>query len=187
MLAPNDAPMDLIVLEDEHLLVVNKPAGWNTHSPSPFAGEGLYEWLRQREPRWENLSTLHRLDKETSGLIVFGKTSAANCALARQFEEGQVRKKYLFLTEGPLPVREIKVRSDRSTSAARLMPARWWPKRSFNRRDRWLKLARSPAKRTKSGPRRPPKVFRFSATHFMVGLLMRAFACTRRNCNSNIP
>ena len=39
--------MDLIVFEDEHLLAVNKPAGWNTHSPAPFAGEGLYEWLRR--------------------------------------------------------------------------------------------------------------------------------------------
>jgi 23S rRNA (cytosine1962-C5)-methyltransferase len=103
--------MDLIILEDEHLLAVNKPAGWNTHSPSPFAGEGLYEWLRQREARWRNLSILHRLDKETSGLIVFGKTSAANRALARQFEEGRVRKTYLFLTGGLPPVREIKARS----------------------------------------------------------------------------
>lgn len=111
MLAQNDAPMDLIILEDEHLLAVNKPAGWNTHSPSSFAGEGLYEWLRQREPRWGNLSILHRLDKETSGLIVFGKTAAANRALARQFEEGRVRKKYLFLTGGPPPIQEIKARS----------------------------------------------------------------------------
>ena len=42
----------LILFEDEHLLVVNKPAGLNTQAPSPFAGEGLYDWLRQREPRW---------------------------------------------------------------------------------------------------------------------------------------
>ncbi len=103
--------MELIVFEDEHLLVADKPAGWNTHSPAPFAGEGLYEWLRQREPRWQRLSLLHRLDKETSGLIVFGKSAAANRALARQFEEGRVLKKYLFLTDRPLPFRELKARS----------------------------------------------------------------------------
>jgi 23S rRNA (cytosine1962-C5)-methyltransferase len=103
--------MDLIILEDEHLLAVNKPAGWNTHSPSPFAGEGLYEWLRQREPRWRNLSILHRLDKETSGLIVFGKTPTANRALTQQFEEGRVCKIYLFLTASKPPAREITARS----------------------------------------------------------------------------
>ncbi len=38
-----------ILFEDEHLLVVNKPAGWNTHAPSPYAGEGIYDWLKNRE------------------------------------------------------------------------------------------------------------------------------------------
>ena len=81
------AVMDLIVFEDEHLLAVNKPAGWNTHSPAPFAGEGVYEWLRDREPRWSRLSIIHRLDKETSGIMVFGKTAAANRSLS-----GSLRK-----------------------------------------------------------------------------------------------
>ena len=40
-----------LILEDAHLLVVNKPAGLNTHAPSPHAGEGLYDWLRHRELR----------------------------------------------------------------------------------------------------------------------------------------
>src|SRR5579885_2496420 len=59
-----------ILFEDEHLLVANKPPGLNTHAPSPYAGEGLYDWLRHREPRWENLAIVHRLDKETSGVMV---------------------------------------------------------------------------------------------------------------------
>jgi len=67
-----------VIFEDEHLLVVNKPAGWNTHAPGPHAGEGIYDWLRHREPRWATLAILHRLDKETSGVMVFGKTPAAN-------------------------------------------------------------------------------------------------------------
>jgi len=39
-----------VVFEDNDLLVVNKPPGWNTHAPSPYAGEGVYDWLRHREP-----------------------------------------------------------------------------------------------------------------------------------------
>ena len=79
--------------------MVNKPPGWNTHAPSPFANEGLYDWLKGREPRWSRLAVLHRLDKETSGLIVFGKTPEANRSLARQFESREVRKKYILLTD----------------------------------------------------------------------------------------
>jgi 23S rRNA (cytosine1962-C5)-methyltransferase len=103
--------MDLIVFEDEHLLVVNKPAGWNTHSPAPYAGEGLYEWLKNRHPRWSGLSILHRLDKETSGLMVFGKTAAANRSLTRQFDERRVAKKYILLTDGKPVFRELRARS----------------------------------------------------------------------------
>ncbi len=103
--------MDFIVFEDEHLLAVNKPSGWNTHSPAPFAGEGLYDWLRHREPRWSGLSIIHRLDKETSGLIVFGKTPAANRSLSRQFEKGLARKKYVLLTEGKTDFEELRALS----------------------------------------------------------------------------
>ena len=89
----------MILWEDEHLLVVNKPAGWNTHAPAPFAGEGIYEWLKHREPRWARLAIIHRLDKETSGVLVFGKTPEANRSLTAQFTERGVHKKYLLLTD----------------------------------------------------------------------------------------
>ncbi|MCX6869737.1 MAG: class I SAM-dependent methyltransferase [Verrucomicrobia bacterium] len=88
-----------IVFEDDDLLVVNKPPGWNTHAPSPYAGEGVYEWLRHREPRWAELSILHRLDKDTSGLMVFGKTPLANRSLTQQFEERRVEKVYRLRTD----------------------------------------------------------------------------------------
>ncbi|HSH95595.1 MAG TPA: pseudouridine synthase, partial [Roseimicrobium sp.] len=87
-----------VVFEDDHLLVVNKPAGMNTHAPSPYHGEGVYDWLRHREPRWAELSILHRLDKETSGLMVFGKSVEANRSLTRQFTGREVHKRYQFLT-----------------------------------------------------------------------------------------
>jgi 23S rRNA-/tRNA-specific pseudouridylate synthase len=76
-----------VIFEDEHLLAVHKPAGWNTHGPGPYAGEGVYDWLRAREPRWATLAIIHRLDKETSGILVFGKTSLANKSLTEQFTE----------------------------------------------------------------------------------------------------
>lgn len=85
--------------EDEDLLIVNKPAGWNTHAPSPYAGEGIYDWLKHREPRWARLAIIHRLDKETSGVLVFGKTPRANRSLTEQFAGREVRKKYLLLTD----------------------------------------------------------------------------------------
>jgi 23S rRNA (cytosine1962-C5)-methyltransferase len=91
--------MSLIVFEDEHLLAVNKPAGWNTHTPAPFAGEGIYDWLKHREPRWAALAIIHRLDKETSGVLVFGKTPEANRSLTQQFESRSVRKEYQLITD----------------------------------------------------------------------------------------
>jgi 23S rRNA (cytosine1962-C5)-methyltransferase len=100
-----------VIFEDEHLLVVNKPAGMNTHAPSPFAGEGIYDWLRHREPRWATLAIIHRLDKETSGVIVFGKTALANKSLTEQFTKREVRKKYVLLTDGSLKREELTAKS----------------------------------------------------------------------------
>ncbi len=84
------------------MLGVNKPAGMNTHAPSPYAGEGIYEWLRHREPRWSKLAIIHRLDKETSGIIIFGKTATANRSLTEQFTQHTIRKKYQLLTDRPV-------------------------------------------------------------------------------------
>src|SRR6478735_2385632 len=101
MSMPSSSLPELILFEDDHLLVVNKPAGMNTHAPSPFAGEGIYDWLRHREPRWARLAIIHRLDKETSGVLLFGKTAEANRSLTQQFAEHTVRKKYVLLADRP--------------------------------------------------------------------------------------
>lgn len=100
-----------VIFEDEHLLVVNKPAGWNTHAPAPYAGEGIYDWLRQREARWASLAIIHRLDKETSGVMVFAKTPLANRSLTEQFSGRQVKKRYHLLSDRIGPGAELKVRS----------------------------------------------------------------------------
>jgi 23S rRNA (cytosine1962-C5)-methyltransferase len=86
----------LILYEDDHLLVVHKPAGINTHKPDVYAPDGIHEWLSRR---YGTLSILHRLDKETSGVMVFGKTTLANQSLSRQFESHRVQKEYLLLSD----------------------------------------------------------------------------------------
>lgn len=101
-----------VLHEDEQVLVVNKPAGWNTHAPSPYAGEGIYEWLKHREPRWADLAIIHRLDKETSGVLVFGKTTLANRSLTEQFTNRVVRKRYILLATKAPRQQEISARSN---------------------------------------------------------------------------
>ena len=102
----------LILFEDEHLLVINKPSGINTHKPDRYAPDGIHEWLCKRfggrdfpAARVDShppapLSILHRLDKDTSGVMLFGKTPRANQSLSRQFESHQVEKQYLLLSPG---------------------------------------------------------------------------------------
>jgi 23S rRNA (cytosine1962-C5)-methyltransferase len=100
----------LILHEDDHLLVINKPPGINTHAVNIDGSAGIYDWLRHREPRWATLATHQRLDKETSGVLLFAKTREANQWLARRFELREVRKTYQLLTDrdpGTLP-RRIK-------------------------------------------------------------------------------
>src|SRR5713101_7657639 len=109
--SPTPAGPPLIVFEDAHLLVVNKPASWNTHAPSPFAGEGIYDWLRHREARWAKLAIIHRLDKETSGLLAFAKTTAANRSLTQQFAERLVSKRYVLATDRAIRKQSFIARS----------------------------------------------------------------------------
>jgi 23S rRNA (cytosine1962-C5)-methyltransferase len=85
----------MILYEDPHLLVVHKPAGINTHKPDPLAPDGIHEWL-SRPGR--TLAIHQRLDKATSGVLLFGKTTRANQSLTRQFTEHRLEKEYLLLT-----------------------------------------------------------------------------------------
>jgi 23S rRNA (cytosine1962-C5)-methyltransferase len=100
-----------LLFEDEHLLVVNKPAGLNTHAPGPHAGEGIYDWLRHREARWATLAIIHRLDKETSGVLVFSKSPLANRSLTAQFTARTIKKKYILLTDRPVAPRSFTIRT----------------------------------------------------------------------------
>ncbi len=115
-MGPGKEELPLICFEDDDLLAVNKPAGLNTHAPDPYAGEGVYDWLRHREPRWASLAIIHRLDKETSGLIVFAKSREANRSLTRQFTERAVHKTYRLVTDR-------RVEQDQFTVTSKLLRA----------------------------------------------------------------
>jgi 23S rRNA pseudouridine1911/1915/1917 synthase len=92
-----------IVFEDEQLLVLNKPAGLVVH-PAPGNWSGtLLNGLLARHARASTLpraGIVHRLDKDTSGLMVVGKTLASVTALSRAIAERQVHRQYLAIAHG---------------------------------------------------------------------------------------
>lgn len=96
--------MDLSVLfEDDHLLVVDKPAGLLVHpvdgSTVPTLVHGLAHHLEQRGVE-ARVRPVHRLDRDTSGLLVIALTAFAHQALDRQLRERTLRRHYLALVEG---------------------------------------------------------------------------------------
>jgi len=94
-----------ILFENEHVLAVNKPAGLLT-IPDRYNRDlphlvGLLEAsCSQRQGAPVKLWKVHRLDKETSGIVLFAKTAEAHRELNRQFERRLVTKRYLALVEG---------------------------------------------------------------------------------------
>ena len=102
---PEDIPIE-VVYEDDDLLVVNKPAGLVVHPGSGIAGGTLanalayhFQQLSQRGGHTRP-GIVHRLDKDTSGLIVVAKTEAAHENLADQFRTREVFKSYVALVHG---------------------------------------------------------------------------------------
>jgi 23S rRNA pseudouridine955/2504/2580 synthase len=88
-----------VILEDEALLVIDKPAGVAVHGGSGVS-RGVIEQLRLERPEARFLELVHRLDRDTSGVLMLAKRRAALVELHRQLREGQVRKLYLVLVKG---------------------------------------------------------------------------------------
>ena len=106
-LSPQDIPIT-VVYEDDDLLVVDKPAGMVVH-PAPGHPLGtLVNALLARLPELSRIEEglrpgiVHRLDKDTSGLIVVAKNRLAHDHVSRQIRERAVRKVYIALTMGHL-------------------------------------------------------------------------------------
>ncbi len=85
-------PVDFpVVYEDDALIVVDKPAGIAVHGGSGVSF-GVIESLRAARPQAKFLELVHRLDRETSGLLIVAKKRSALVALQAAFRDGQVRK-----------------------------------------------------------------------------------------------
>jgi len=87
-----------IVYEDPRLLVIDKPAGIAVHGGSGISF-GVIEALRAARPD-ENLELVHRIDRDTSGLLLVARKPAALRALHALMREGKVEKRYLALVRG---------------------------------------------------------------------------------------
>ncbi|MCA3221009.1 MAG: RluA family pseudouridine synthase [Burkholderiales bacterium] len=88
-----------VLYEDEYLLAVDKPAGLAAHGGSGIA-HGLIERVRAARPHQPFLELAHRLDRETSGILLLAKSRRALVALHAMLREGQVDKRYLVLVKG---------------------------------------------------------------------------------------
>lgn len=88
-----------IVYEDEYLLVMNKPAGMLS-VPGKTDAVSVLSILQKRYPQATGPLLVHRLDMDTSGLLLAAKTKKVHAALQEQFEKQQVKKRYIALLSG---------------------------------------------------------------------------------------
>ena len=104
-LSPQEIPLE-IVFEDEHVAIINKPAGLTVHPAPSQVGHTLVNallyWLKDLSGIGgeERPGIVHRLDKETSGVLVVAKHDFSHRALALQFKERKVYKTYLAISRG---------------------------------------------------------------------------------------
>ena len=92
----------VVLLEDEHLLAIDKPAGVAVHGGSGVSF-GVIEQLRMARPQAKFLELVHRLDRDTSGILLIAKKRSALKHLQDQFRERETGKTYLALVAGRWP------------------------------------------------------------------------------------
>jgi 23S rRNA pseudouridine955/2504/2580 synthase len=110
MAAPNEAaeaapPREFpILFEDEHLIAIDKPSGTAVHGGSGVSF-GVIEQLRRSRPEQKYLELVHRLDRETSGILLLAKKRSALVALQEQFRARETGKTYAALVVGRWPAK----------------------------------------------------------------------------------
>lgn len=112
---PNNLPDISVIYEDENYLVINKPAGLVVHSDGRTDEPSVAGWVKEKFPEMENIGgefelnsgeavkrcgIVHRIDRETSGVLAIAKNSEAFLKLRKQFDERQVRKIYRAFVYG---------------------------------------------------------------------------------------
>lgn len=106
-----------IIFEDRDVVVVNKPAGIVIHEGTLHRSQTLVSWLIDRYPAIKNRShefegpvgIIHRLDKDTSGVMICAKTPQAQVLLRKQFLDRRVKKEYLALVYGALTMTQGRI------------------------------------------------------------------------------
>ena len=88
-----------ILYQDDALLAINKPAGTAVHGGSGIS-RGVIEQMRLEHPEFKFLELVHRLDRETSGVLLLAKKRSALVELHRAMREGDTEKRYLTLVKG---------------------------------------------------------------------------------------
>jgi 23S rRNA pseudouridine955/2504/2580 synthase len=96
---PNAKLEHAIVYEDEHLLVLNKPSGLAVHGGSGVSF-GVIEQLRSQRPLARFLELVHRLDRDTSGVLIVAKKRSALTGLHAQLRDGAIDKRYHVVVRG---------------------------------------------------------------------------------------
>lgn len=94
-----------VLFEDDFLLAIDKPAGVAVHGGSGVSF-GIIEQLRMARPEADFLELVHRLDRETSGILLIAKRRMALKLLQEQFRERETDKVYLALVSGDWPARQ---------------------------------------------------------------------------------
>lgn len=111
---PEDVPLS-ILYEDDDLIVVDKPAGMPVHPGPGHSGKTLVNALLAHCPDLPGIGgvqrpgIVHRLDKDTSGLMVVAKTERAHAGLSAQFKDRTLHKTYVALVEGRLQPAEAMI------------------------------------------------------------------------------
>lgn len=129
-----------VLFENDDVLVIDKPVGMLVHSDGVSSAETVVDWFLKRVPtargvgetsfsqtgeKLERSGVVHRLDRETSGVLVLAKTANAHTHLKAQFHDRLVKKEYRAIVYGPMRERwgTINKKIGRSASDFRLRSA----------------------------------------------------------------
>ncbi|MCQ2381740.1 MAG: RluA family pseudouridine synthase [Clostridia bacterium] len=104
---PEDIPLN-IVYEDDDLLVINKPRGMVVHPGAGVkTGTVLNALLGRGQENLERAGIVHRLDKNTAGLLIVAKTADCQQRLGKMFEKHSIKRTYWGLVDGVVPVDQV--------------------------------------------------------------------------------
>jgi len=108
-----------VLYEDDAILAIDKPGGMAVHGGSGISF-GVIEQLRAQNPTWKFLELVHRLDRETSGVLLLAKKRSALVELHRQIREGLMEKHYLTMVKGKWrnAKQHVKLALDKYVTAA---------------------------------------------------------------------